>query len=144
MTAPRNLPQPDEFVAAVLRDALSSAVTVHSVPTSDVYGRTPFVQVAGTSTGDTPHWPLLDAPVVDVDCWAAPTKAAAWTLSELCRAALFSVAHTPHSIAGGTIAHVRQVSYPTERRLTGQPGGIFHYAATYQLVIRPTPIASVS
>lgn len=144
MTAPRLLPAPETVAASILRTLLPDGVTVYDVPTSDVTGRTPFVLTAGTSSGESRHWPLLDAPTIQIDCWDAPTKHDAHTLAEQIRAALFTAQHTPHIVEGVTLASVRLVSYPTELRLQGQPGGVFHYSATYQMIIRPTPRAPVA
>lgn len=135
MPLPRALPVADELIADYLRSTLGDPVTVEHVPTSDMYGRTPYVLVRSTSSGDTPHWRLLDHPVLDVECWGSPTKRDAADLAEACRLALHAAPLALDDRAA--LSHVRQVSYPYEIRENGQPGGIYHYTATYQVLIRP-------
>lgn len=129
----------DELVRAWLEDQLAATAVPPKLVIRDLDlpgnlpTALPLVQVVG-AVGSTEVAPTIDAPVLDVDSYAA-TLATAKTLAEAVRWQLRYV--LPGRVIGNT--HVRAVTtFSGPAPVPFDATNVHHVAASYQFVVRPS------
>lgn len=135
MVLERLLPDADLLVKRLLRQALGPGVTVQTQLTN-VFTRLPYVFV-NAGGGSEPHPELLGLPLVDLECYAGPSKKDALDLAEGARVALWRAVDQQIVVPGvGHLTSYRLVNPFREERLRGQPPDVYRIPGTLALGVR--------
>jgi hypothetical protein len=126
------LPYVDGLLMAVLRPGLPGVPVVTQLPAPAI--RTYPVVLARRIGGAQVRHGLLDAPLVQIDCFSTDRRGSA-LISANARDAIEAAKNQITS--DGYIGWVTEVSGPVELRDPDQPNNIFRFSATYELRTRP-------
>ncbi len=134
MTYPRLLPDVDALVTDLLRQALPESVSVRTELESDMLGHLPYVLVVSSTSDDHPLFSATA--LVEVNCWTGDSRSGCASLAEGVRVALYR-AHRAQTVRPAGHLSTYSLPAPGIRRIPSGATGVWRYAATYQLGIRP-------
>jgi hypothetical protein len=134
MTYPRLMPDVDDLVVELLRMALPDAVAVRNELEAALLNTLPYVMVQSSVSEDHPRFGWTAA--VEVTCWTGDSRSGCAALAEGVRVSLYAAHRAQLVLPAG---HLSTYSLPAPgiRRVPSGHTGVWRYAATYQLGIRP-------